>query len=164
MIRQARTEDIESIMVIINQAKKMIRQTGSPQWQNGYPNEDTFKQDILNKQLYVFVSIEGLVVGVMAVMDYEQTYDDIKGNWLNDRPYKVIHRIAVKSSHLNQNIAKDMINFVFQSLRTKDIRIDTHENNARMIRFLEKEHFINCGTIYLAQISDRIRMAFHKAI
>lgn len=164
MIRQAKLEDIGSIMLIINQAKEIIRQTGSPQWQNGYPDENTFKHDIRNKQLYVSVSIEGFVVGVMAVMDYEQTYDYIKGSWLNDGPYKVIHRIAVKNSHLNQNIAKSMIDFVFQSLCTSNIRIDTHEKNVRMIRFLEKEQFTHCGTIYLAQTDDSIRMAFHKAI
>ena len=57
---------------------------------------------------------------------YDPNYDTIQGDWLNQNPYMVIHRIALASSTLGQNKTKEMIDFVFNHFKTKDIRIDTH--------------------------------------
>lgn len=163
MIRKATNLDIPQVMIVINEAKERIRLTGSPQWQNGYPNEQVFSNDIKNDALYVYEE-NGIIEGVMAVYFDEPTYDFIEGQWLNDLPYAVIHRIAVSNNKKGKGVTKDLFDFVYTNFKINNIRIDTHEMNLPMINFLTRYGFSYCGIIYLNQTEDRIRRAYQKHI
>ncbi len=161
MIRKATTYDLTGILSVIDEAKARIRTTGSPQWQNGYPNEQIFLNDISQEALFVY-EIEGVIVGVMAIYPYEKTYDVIEGNWLNDEDYVVIHRIAVSNYFVGKGITKKMFDYAFDYFKSNNMRIDTHELNQAMINYLIKDGFVLCGKIYLEQPIDKERLAFHK--
>lgn len=161
MIRKATENDLLGIMNVINEAKDRIRKTGSPQWQNGYPNEQAFLNDISKNALFVY-EIMNTIVGVMAVYPYEKTYDVIEGNWLNDDDYIVIHRIAVNNDYVGKGITKKLFDFAFDYFDSNNMRIDTHELNQSMINYLIKDGFVLCGKIYLEQPIDKERIAFHK--
>ena len=49
-IRQAAKNDLDQIMPIINEAKKFLKQDGTPQWQSGYPDLKTITADIENEK------------------------------------------------------------------------------------------------------------------
>ncbi len=53
LIRRASIADIESILAIVEDARALARKLNSKQWlsQDGYPNYQTFYQDILSKAL-----------------------------------------------------------------------------------------------------------------
>lgn len=160
MIRLATINDLEAIKVIYDDAREFIASYGSPQWQNNYPSKEITLKDIERQSLYVYEKEE--ILGVMAVYDYEETYEHIDGAWLSDKPYKVIHRIATKKGYYKKGISKELINYVFTELKAKSIRIDTHSLNIPMQSLLNKLGFRYCGIIYLNQEKDRERMAFQK--
>lgn len=161
MIRLARLKDKKEVLKIYKDAQQFIKTYNSPQWQDGYPNKKSFLHDIKNKQIYVN-EIDGLIVGVATILDYEPTYEVIDGAWLNNEPYKVIHRIATKIDCLGKGYAADFLDYIYKNLKCENIRIDTHKLNEPMIRFLEKNGFLYCGIIYLNQPHDKIRLAYQK--
>lgn len=163
MIRLAKTTDLENLKEIYGHGRTFIKTYNSPQWQNNYPSEMLIKSDIAQASLYVFEK-DDKIVGVMTVFDDEATYSNINGAWLSNKPYKVIHRIATHKNYYRQGISASLIDYVFQTLKTKSIRIDTHELNKPMQNMLLKNGFKYCGTIYLNQLNDRIRLAYQKDI
>ena len=53
MIRKAKLSDLEDIMDIINETIKEMKLYGNDQWDDNYPNKETFINDIKNESLYV---------------------------------------------------------------------------------------------------------------
>lgn len=146
MIRKAKIDDIKEIMPIYEEAKKKMRLDGNfKQWSDKYPDQDTLIHDIERGELYIAHDTR-VVYGVfMLSFTQEPTYDKIDGEWLNDEPYAVIHRIA--SRGIGMHLLEDVVNFAFE--KTDNIRIDTHEDNNTMRRLLKKLGFIYTGIIYL---------------
>lgn len=145
-------EDIDQIMTIVDEAKAFLKSQNINQWQNGYPNINTFKEDIDKSRLLV-VKEGNEVLAVYALLHYESDYDQIyDGSWKDDSPYIVIHRIAVANAHKGKGVAK----FIFDELKKnyKHIRIDTHRLNINMQHCLIKNGFEYRGIIYLKGIKN----------
>ena len=160
IITKANKNDLDAIMTIVNEAKAYLKSTDTNQWQDGYPNEDSFINDINEDRLYVCKDSD-LVVGVFAKVTYEPTYDKIyEGSWNSDTDYVAIHRIAVRQEYKGKGVAK----FIFDELKKTHvhIRVDTHTDNKNMNRCLIKNGFKYCGIIYLERNaeSDNKRLAY----
>ena len=83
----------------------------------------------------------------------DPTYKKIyEGEWQNDEPYAVIHRIAVK--YHGRGIADFCYGECFRI--HPNLRIDTHRDNLPMQRSLGKNGFVRCGVIYLENGEDRV--------
>ena len=164
--RKAVESDVNSIMNIIKQAQSYFKEHGIDQWQDGYPNIETIRNDISNKYGYVLLK-DNNVIGTAAVsFDGEKTYDFIyDGKWLSNNEYAVIHRIAVDSNYKGLGFASLIIKNVEKICLSKgvhSIKIDTHRGNKSMQRLLKKNGFEYCGIIYLDDKSERI--AFEKTL
>ena len=152
MIRRAKKEDIISIMPIYEAAKAKMRSDGNMyQWSDKYPDEKTLIDDIKREELYIAYDDFEIYGVFMLSFSGEQTYKIIKGEWLNDEPYAVIHRIASKGR--GKNLLKDAIDFAFQ--KTNNIRIDTHEDNKIMRTLFRKLDFVYTGIIHLKNGDER---------
>ena len=164
MIRLAKATELDRILEIYESAKLYMRATGNPtQWAGNYPDSATLLDDISKSQLYVMesdLSDDGSAIcGVFALIEgIDPTYGYIEGQWLNDEPYGVIHRIAVGES--GKGTAAEC--FAFAEARCSNLRIDTHEKNIPMQRCLAKHGFARCGIIYLEDGDPRI--AYQKVI
>lgn len=163
MIRLAKKEDLMSLKEIYAHGRTLIRSYNSPQWQDNYPSDLLIQSDLEQKALYVY-EIDNKVVGVMTVFDNEETYNKIDGCWLSNKPYKVIHRIATHKDFYHRGISSKMVEYVFQTLKAKSIRIDTHELNVPMQKMLLKQGFTYCGIIYLNRSDENVRLAYQKDI
>ena len=163
MLRLATPNDLDAIFLIIKFAQKRMKQAGITQWQNNYPNITILSYDINNQELYVYVIYQE-IIGTMSVFDFDPVYNQIDGQWLNNKPYKVIHRMAVATNYLGQKIAGQMIQLLFNHFNICDIRIDTHPKNLPMIKMLEKQGFQYCGIVYVTTDEDALRLAYHKHI
>jgi hypothetical protein len=84
---------------------------------------------------------------------YARIYD---GHWLDDSPYYVIHRIAVREP--GHKAADRLLEWAFT--QTGNIRIDTHKDNVIMHHILQKHGFTHCGVIHL--LNGAPREAFQK--
>lgn len=165
IIRKSNQNDLKSIMDLIKQAQLYFKNQDIDQWQDGYPNEDVILQDISTQQSYVIE--DDYILGTMFfTFDNDPNYDSIKDDWLTqNQNYGVIHRIVVNNEKKGMGLAKQLLDFAVhesQINNIKSIRIDTHNDNQSMQRFLLKNGFQLCGHITLESGAPRI--AFEKII
>lgn len=158
-IRHSNKEDLPVILRLRDQAREIMRSYGNVnQWPEGYPLQEKFENDIEQGCSYLMANETGSIVGTFALIPgpditYKAIYD---GQWLNDEPYHVIHRIAsTPGSHGILDAVLD-----FSESIAKNIRIDTHEANIIMREGLEKHGYQYCGIIHLLNGDER--MAFQK--
>lgn len=170
MVRKTKPEDIPAIMNIIRDAQASMKLLGISQWQNGYPNENSFAKDIAKGISYVYEE-EGEIVATAAIFtapepDYANIYE---GEWKTKGNYGVVHRIAVKKEVKRGGYAAKMIEHAAELTHTAgygSIRIDTHEGNIPMRTFLKKQGFEECGIIYLSNEGcvENKRIAYEKIL
>ena len=147
LVRKAVESDYNRIMEIYENARVFMAKTGNPhQWGDlGYPYPDLIKEEIEEQRLLVITeneTVEGVFFWSLGV---DPTYVEIDGQWLNDKPYGVIHRIA--GSGKVKGILKTAVEYGLQF--SDNIKIDTHVDNIVMQSALEKLGFIYCGMVYL---------------
>ena len=160
-IRKSTLDDLPTILDLRDQAREIMRSYGNTfQWPDGYPRDDMFRNDIELGGSYVMSDDRGEVVGTFALLPSpEVTYNVIyDGQWLNDAPYHVIHRIA--STSASHGILNALLDYC--ESQVDNIRIDTHEANIIMRKGLEKHGYQYCGIIYLLDGNERL--AFQKVI
>ena len=152
-IRQANISELSQIMDIYDNARTFMRASGNPtQWSGGYPGEALIRNDIANGKLYVCEDTDGLAGVFYFAFEDDPTYRVIDGAWLNDKPYAVIHRIAVAKQ--GRGVVSRCFDFAF--LQYKNLKIDTHQDNLPMQKALTKNGFLPCGTVYLENGDSRI--------
>ena len=160
-IRKATTEDLPCILELRDLARGIMRANGNhEQWPEGYPTEETFRNDIEQGHSYV-LEADGVAVATLAfIPGPDPTYSVIyKGKWLdNERPYYVVHRIASKPD--SHGVMDALLQFCFSHCCC--LRIDTHRDNRIMRHILEKHGFAYCGIIHIANGDERL--AFQKIV
>lgn len=155
-LRHTTINDLPEVIEIINQAKLYFKNEGIDQWQDGYPNEDSIINDINQNEAYVLEDNGKILATTMISSNIEPTYNYIEGNWLQNDKYMVIHRIAIRNDQKGKGLAKIIIDEALKLYPdVHSIRIDTHDDNLSMQRFLIKYGFTYCGTIYLENKSTR---------
>ena len=154
-IRPATFTDLDRLMEIFEAARRFMESTGNPnQWINGYPQRALIAEEISQEHCYVCQDEEGKTIGTFCfVPSPDPNYACIEdGVWLNDAPYHVIHRLASDGSE--KGIFKACIDWC--ALQDTNLRADTHADNKVMQHLLEKNGFIRCGIIYVANGTPRI--------
>ena len=130
-IRKSTLADLPVILSLRDQAREIMRSYGNIyQWPDGYPRDDMFLKDIELGASYVMLDEKGTIVGTFALLPSpEVTYNVIfDGQWFNDEPYHVIHRIA--STTDSHGVLDALLDYC--ESRVHNIRIDTHEANVIM--------------------------------
>lgn len=153
IVRKSQINDVDSVMEIIEHARRYFKDEGIPQWQGPYPDRETILDDIEKGQSYVCVA-DDRVLGTSAIIpgvevDYLNIYE---GEWRNDREYVCMHRVAVHPDAKGCGVAAALVKEARRIAISKgifDLKCDTHEINTSMRRMLEKNGFEYCGIIYL---------------
>lgn len=156
-IRQATYSDIERLMAIFGNAKAIMRDSGNMcQWNGNYPSRETILKDIESGYCYVLSDKEEIIGTMALIPGPDPTYQIIEGQWNDNEPYYVIHRIAASAP--GRNIAVMLLDMAFEHIASHGhhvIRIDTHKDNCIMKHILAKYGFNLCGVIYLEDGSPR---------
>lgn len=170
MLRLARQTDMSDILRITNDAVKFLAQNGVDQWQDGYPNEVVFLEDIAKNQLYVY-EVNNQIIGMTVIQTLpELTYYTIDGEWLTqDEAYAVVHRCGVIASQRGRSYGKQLFmaieKHVKDTLMLNSIRIDTHEDNKVMQNLLCTLQYTYCGIIDLNKpMVNPTRLAYEKVL
>lgn len=155
-IRKAVTADIDRLMQIFSIAREFMKSSGNPnQWINGYPQEEFISKEIADGHCFVCINKENenIVATFCLIKGPDPTYSYIEdGEWPDNEPYYVIHRLASDGSV--KGIASMCIEW--SSLISPCLRVDTHNDNKVMQHLLEKNGFVRCGIIYVANGTPRI--------
>ncbi len=158
-IRPASEADLPRILEIYESARQFMAASGNPtQWGSHYPDPEIVRGDLDSRHLYVCTENDS-ILGVFCYFfgedqDYLQIYN---GAWLNDRPYGVVHRIAVASG--TKGVGSACLDFALS--RCGNLRIDTHRDNIPMQKLLAKNGFHPCGIIHCHHGGERI--AYQKS-
>ena len=140
MIRKAELKDLERVLEIYAIARKFMAATGNPnQWpDDSYPSRELLIEDIALGSLYCLEEAKMIEGVFMFSTEKDPTYSDIvDGEWPNDEPYGVIHRLA-SSGRVKGVLAKSV---EFAKKSADNLRIDTHEENLVMQSALSKLGF-----------------------
>ena len=160
IIRPAILADVKACDEIYKAARQFMRESGNPnQWSGEYPNGDDVIDGINRGTSYVCED-DGEVVATFHFdlnADEEDYHEIYEGEWKNDLPYAVIHRIAVKYH------GRGIIDFCFNECfkMQSNLRIDTHEDNIPMRKCLSRCGFEYCGVVYLKGVGKRL--AYQKS-
>ena len=167
MIKLADEKDIFGIYSCIKDAKKMLKESGSDQWQDtdGYPSMDTIKEYVAKREMYVNV-INNEIAGCIALCPgIDKSYLEIDGAWLNDEPYYTLHLMAVKATYYRQGVAKELIEEMMKIAyqdQIYNLKVDTKKENLPMSSLLLKLGFTKTGVIDIKRdgVLDPKRDAF----
>lgn len=162
--RLATKNDLASIMKIINSAKEFLKKSGSTQWQNGYPNEESILEDIKNKSGYVFIVENKVAAYAAVIIGIEPTYQEIDGAWKNENAdYATIHRICFSNDFQGQGLGKMFLSNIISLKYAQGIsnfRVDTHRLNAPMQALATHNGFEYRGIIQCNEDEDPDRLAY----
>ena len=167
--RRANLDDLPAILDICAQAKAFLRACGVDQWQDGYPDETDFRQDIERGECHVFEDAGRIVAMVTLSTREEPVYRDIRGAWRSDGPYAVMHRSAVCDDYRGRGVAHGFVELC-QALCAAhglhSIRVDTHAHNRPMRALLERSGFVLCGEVYYVYSPGKVnaRVAYEKLL
>ncbi|QVK17984.1 GNAT family N-acetyltransferase [Mycoplasmatota bacterium] len=155
MIRIARNEDLDQILMIVNETIEDLQKQDNYQWSDTYPTRKHFEEDIKNVNLYVF-ELNNEVAGFICINKKEDSaYQSL--SWTKESCAIVIHRFAVKRSYQRQKIATKLIEFVEHFAKNKNInyiKVDTNSKNSRMNTLFNHLGYTFIGEINLRDLKD----------
>jgi ribosomal protein S18 acetylase RimI-like enzyme len=168
LFRKATINDLDRALKIYHEAIEKFATDKTFQWVEGYPpNEESFKNDLV-KYNPIVATIDEEVVGVMTlILDGEEDYLSIEGEWLNDDKYLTIHRIAVSKDYYGKRVGSSLLDYAKEFAldnSLNNIRIDTHKNNIDMKKMLTRHGFSMCGVIKLRNKNNDLRDAYQLVI
>ena len=164
MIRRAAIQDLEQIMQIYARAVQYMQASGNPnQWVAGYPSRTLIEEDIARGVSYV-VDRDSVIEAVFSDIEGEDpTYRQIEqGMWHTNGSYGTVHRLA--SAGRLRGVAGICFSWCAEQAKMhgcSSLRADTHQDNRIMQHLLQKNGFVYCGVIHLANGAPRL--AFERA-
>ena len=164
MIRRAAIQDLEQIMQIYARAVQYMHASGNPnQWVAGYPSRTLIEEDIARGVSYV-VDRDSVIEAVFSYIEGEDpTYRQIgQGMWHTNGSYGTVHRLA--SAGRLRGVAGICFSWCAEQAKMhgcSSLRADTHQDNRIMQHLLQKNGFVYCGVIHLANGAPRL--AFERA-
>ncbi|WP_224484829.1 GNAT family N-acetyltransferase [Robertkochia aurantiaca] len=133
-----------------------MQSRGIFQWNEYYPSEEAFREDIKREELYLLTT-DKRVIGCIVI---STLMDDI----YKTIPWKVptglnfyIHRLAVHPDFQSQGYAQQMMSYAEKTAReggALSVRLDTFSLNSRNQRFYEARGYQRNGEVYFPKQSD----------
>lgn len=168
IIKKADKNNLTEILKIYKEAREYMALNGNKdQWGTNYPPRELIEKDITEGKSYIAFDEENKICGVFYfAIENDPMYNIIEeGQWLNNNPYAVVHRIAVSMNTHNKGIASKCIDYAVRLCKESnifDLRMDTHRDNVPMQHFLVKKGFEKCGVVFVDDGTERL--AYHKVI
>ncbi len=145
VIRLARIEDASALMAIKAKVIAALLERGIDQWDNVYPSEADFLQDVGEQTLYAQEKA-GKIVGGVCLNDVElDGYET--ANWQSES-FLVIHRLLIDPEFQGSGYGMQFMQFAEQQTlsQCKDsIRLDCFAGNPAAISFYQKLNYRICG-------------------
>lgn len=150
IFRIGERKDIDAISQIYSDGANALKEDGVDQWQGVYlPTLEIDK--FIEKDLFV-LEIKGEIVATACLIEgIDEDYENIEGMWHTKSPYISIHKFATSNKFKRQGYGRLLMDEIYEYAKNKkmDLRIDTHEDNLKMIKFIKSCGYSYCGIVYL---------------
>lgn len=164
-IRLAIPADLPALLNLVHRVVPLMHQAGNFQWDDYYPNESVFSEDIARQQLWV-AELDGQIAGVAALTeDQEPEYAQV-GFDLSQKAI-VTHRLAVDPAFQGRGVAAALLAQAEQLARERNIaflRIDTNSENQVTQRLFPKLGYAYAGEITLSFRPGLRFLAYEKKL
>ncbi len=161
--RVADPVDLNSVIKLVSNCICYMRASGIDQWDEIYPNEKTFSEDIDSRTLYICEQ-QNQLVGC-GVLNGFQDPGYISIPWrLLDSPIGVIHRLMIAPERQGQGVAKVFMNFlesVAFSRGFRSIRLDAFTENNGALALYDK---IGYNRVGIVQFRKGLFFCFEKKV
>lgn len=149
MLRKAVIGDLYKIMYIVDEVKEEMNNEGNDQFNENYPNEEHFREDIENGYLYVKgIGID--IAGVICISDKEFSISkDL--NWSKKTPSTVFYRLIVNKSYRRRGIGEELVSLAENISKMQGLNYvkgATYEINHSMISLFNKLNYNFVGKGY----------------
>jgi hypothetical protein len=164
ILRKASLSEVPIIWEILQQAIEQRRLDGSQQWQNGYPNEQTVRDDIDKAYGYVLADENAVIAYAAIIFDGDPSYEEIKGKWLTNGDYAVVHRVATSNSIKRKGIGTELfwkIEDLCLEKKIYSIKVDTNFDNIPMLKIADRLNYTYCGEVIFEGLP---RKAYEKIL
>jgi len=156
MIRKAKQTDIEAILTMTKACAKAMIAKGIYQWNEHYPNEVAFINDLKRNELYVLLDRDKIIGSIVISTLMDEEYIPIK--WLSKNENNIyIHRLAIHPEYQGKGFAQKLMSFAETFAienNYSSIRLDTFSKNKRNQKFYELRGYKRLGDIYFPKQSE----------
>lgn len=161
--RPAFINDFEGCWRVINEARHQMIASNRYQWTEDYPSRQDILDDVNNGNAFVLTVDDKIAVYGAVMLNGEPQYESIRGKWITNGDYYVIHRFATLPELQREGYARIFINKTTSLCEVEhvpSIKVDTNYDNIPMINLLSSLGFCLCGEI--SYQGRGTRFAFEK--
>ena len=156
MVRLAQTSDLDRLLQITRLCAIEMESRKVFQWNEHYPDRQSFVRDVNNSELYVYC-IKDMVVGCVSVCSLmDNVYSKV--SWKTDGKNSIyIHRLAVDPGYQKQGIGSKLMDFAEKKSKSDgfdSIRLDTFSQNTVNQNLYEARGYIKLEDIYFPLQSE----------
>jgi ribosomal protein S18 acetylase RimI-like enzyme len=156
MIRGAKISEISDILKLTNACANYMIEKGIFQWNEDYPSQEAFKNDIKRGELYVLETNAKIIGTIVLSTLMDKEYIPIQ--WLTPNTANMyIHRLSVHPNQQGKGYAQKLMAFAEDHAKKHgfiSIRLDTFSQNKRNQRFYETRGYHKLGDIYFPKQSE----------
>ena len=156
MIRKGTLTDISMIMEITKACTRNMIDNGVYQWNECYPNNRAFDNDVKREELYVLEINKKVIACVVISIFMDDEYRPIK--WLTPNEHNIyIHRLAVHPNQQGNGYARLLMDYAETYALENNyssIRLDTFSQNLGNQKFYELRGYNQLGNIYFPKQSE----------
>ncbi len=155
MIQHAKISEIHEILAITKACAGHMAEKGIFQWNDAYPSELVFENDIARNELHTFKIGTKIIGSIVISTKMDPDYQHVAWRTPNkDNLY--IHRLAILPTYQGKGFAQKLMDFAeayAQECSYVSIRLDTFSKNRRNQGFYEKRGYQRLGDIYFPKQS-----------
>ena len=165
-IRKAIQGDLDAVMEIIQSCTNDMISQKIFQWNDKYPNRETFFNDIENEDLLLLVQDNQLLGCVSVTNKMDDFYSTI--DWIAATKKNIyVHRLAIHPKYQGLGYAKRIMNYIENDAienNYNSIRLDTFSMNKKNNNFYSNIGYEKLGQIYFRDQSDMPFNCFEKCL
>lgn len=156
MIRPAKLAEIPKIMAVAKDCAQHMIKHKIYQWNEHYPSEASFMNDLERNELFVKVMDKKIVGAIVITPHMDDEYGPIK--WLTPSQNNMyVHRLCVHPNYQGKGHAQSLMDFAeklaFQ-MRAPSVRLDTFSQNKRNQKFYEARGYQKLGDVFFTKQSE----------
>lgn len=163
-IQKATMHDIDKIMALVNEAVVFMNNNGNFQWDNEYPTQEVFENDIRQGNLFILKDLLHIAGFICLNTHQPQEYNALP--WKTVPEAMVIHRMVIGNRYRGQGFARKLFEFAESEAKKqafKSIRSDTNTNNKAMNHLFKSFSYSFTGNIVLRGKPDLFN-CYEKAL
>jgi len=146
-VRKAVPGDLDAVSALFRSAIAVMDESGIPQWDEVYPAESDFKNDIEKGQM--FLCEYGSRVAAVFVLNRQRDGEYQNGAWRFDEDGSAeLHRLCVDPAFQNRGVGAQTVRLAEALLRersTESVRLDAFSKNPYALRLYEKLGYRRVG-------------------